>query len=246
MVVSRVKRFARTIAFALGLLLFISQGPADAQPAGAMPRVGYLGFLGEPEASPFREAFIRGLRDLGYIPGQSIIVDVRRWTSEAQLRQFLSEFVRLKPDVIFVGPPFAAMAATQVARHIPIVCGSCGDPVENGLASSLARPGGSVTGIASLSAEFIGKRVELLKELLPGVSRIAVFLFPANPGTWPTLRALDAASKALGIEMQRIEIRSAGDFDNGFRAAATVVPVRSYSRTTLSSVPFEPTSPSWL
>jgi putative tryptophan/tyrosine transport system substrate-binding protein len=208
-------------AFAVGLLLAISLGPAGAQPAGPIPRVGYLGFLGEPEASPYRDAFMRGLRDVGYVPGQSITVDVRRWTSETQLRQFLTEFARLKPDVIFVGPPFAAVAATQATKDIPIVCGSCGDPVENGLASSLARPGGSVTGIASLSAELIGKRVELLKELLPGVSRLAVFLFPANPGTPPTLRALEAAGRTLGIEMQRIEIRSAGDLDNAFRAAAT-------------------------
>lgn len=183
--------------------------------------MGYLGFLGEPEASPFRDAFMRGLRELGHVPGHSIIVDVCRWTSEARLRQCLSEFVRSKPDVIFVGPPFAAVAAKQATRDIPIVCGSCGDPVENGLASSLARPGGAVTGIASLSAELIGKRVELLKELLPGVSRIAVFLFPANPGTRPTLRALDAAGRTLGIEIHRIEIRGAGDLDTSFRAAAT-------------------------
>ena len=216
-----VKMGKRIIAFALGLVLFVSQGPADAQSAGTMPKVGYLGFLAEPEASPHRDAFMRGLRDLGYAPGQNIIVDVRRWTTEAQLRQVLSEFVRLKPDVIFVGPPFAAMAAKQLTKNIPIVCGSCGDPVENGLAASLARPGGYVTGMASLSAELIGKRVELLKELLPGVSRVAVLLFPANPGTPPTLRALDAAGRTLGIEMQRVEIRSAGDFDNAFRSAAT-------------------------
>jgi putative ABC transport system substrate-binding protein len=186
-----------------------------------MPKVGYLGWPNEPEASPFGAAFIRGLRDLGYSPGQNIMVDVRRWTTEAQLRQLLSEFVRLKLDVIFVGPPFAAMTAKQVTKNIPIVCGSCGDPVENGLASSLARPGGYVTGIASLSAELIGKRVELLKKLLPGIARVAVFLFPTNPGTPPTLRTLDAASRTLGVDMQRVEIRSAGDFDNAFRSAAT-------------------------
>ena len=195
--------------------------PAHAQSAGTVPKVGYLGFLNEPEASPFRDAFLRGLRDLGYVPGQNIIVDVRRWTTEGQLRQVLSELIRLKPDVIFVGPPFAALAAKQTTKDTPIVCGSCGDPVENGLAASLARPGGNVTGLASLSAELIGKRIGLLKELLPGVSRVAVFLFPANPGTRSTLSALDAAGRTLGLEIQRVEIRGAGDFDNAFRSAAT-------------------------
>lgn len=209
-------------ALALALVLFVSVVPADAQSAGRVPKVGYLGFPNEPpEASPHRDAFVRGLRDLGYVPGHNIIVDVRRYATDDQLRQALSEFVRLKVDVIFVGPPFAAMAATQVTRDTPIVCGSCGDPVENGLAASLGRPGGNVTGLASLSAELIGKRVGLLKELLPGMSRVAVFVFPANPGTRPTLRALDVAGRTLGIEMTRVEIRVAGDFDNAFRSAAT-------------------------
>jgi putative ABC transport system substrate-binding protein len=135
-------------ALPLALVLFVSLVPNDAQSAETMPRVD-LGFLNEPEASPFRDAFVRGLRDLGYAPGQNIIVDVHRWTTERQLQQVLSEFVRLKTNVIFVGPPFAATAAKQATKDIPIVCGSCGDPVENGLAASLARPGGNVTGLAS-------------------------------------------------------------------------------------------------
>ncbi len=208
-------------ALALALVLFASLVPADAQSTGKVPKVGYLGAPNEPpEASPRYDAFLRGLRDLGYVPGQNIGVDARRWTTGDQLRQVVSEFVRLKVDVIFVVPPVAAMAAKQATKDIPIVCGSCGDPVENGLVTSLARPGGNLTGLASLSAELIAKRVELLKELLPGVSRVAVFLYPANPGTGPTLRALDAASRALGIEMLRVEIRNAGDFEKAFRSAA--------------------------
>ena len=84
-------------ALAVGLVLFVSLVPAYAQSAGTVPKVGYLGFLNEPEASPLRDAFLRGLRDLGYVPGQNIIVDVRRWTTEGQLRQVLSELIRLKP-----------------------------------------------------------------------------------------------------------------------------------------------------
>jgi len=205
----------------LTLVLFASLAPADAQSTGKAPKVGYLGGPNEPpEGSPRRDALMRGLHDLGYIPGQNISVDARSWATGDQLMQLVREFVRLRYDAIFVVPPIAAMAAKQVTKEIPIVCASCGDPVENGLAASLARPGGNVTGLASLSAELIGKRVELLKELLSGVPRVAVFVFPANPGTPPTLRALDAAGRALGVEMQRIEIRGTGDFANAFRSAA--------------------------
>ncbi len=136
------------------------------------------------------------------------------------LASILAELIRLKTDVIFVGPRFAAMAAKQMTLDIAVVCGSCGDPVENGLAESLARPGGNVTGPASRSAELIGKRIALMKELFPGMLRFAVFVFPTNPGTQPTLRALDAAGRALGVELKRFDIRSASDFDNAFRSAA--------------------------
>jgi len=100
------------------------------------------------------------------------------------------------------------------------VCGSCGDPVDNGLVTSLARPGGNVTGLASLSAELIAKRVELLKETLPELSRVAVLLYPGNPGTRLTLTALDAAGGTLGIKAHRLEVRSAGDFEKVFQLAA--------------------------
>lgn len=205
----------------LALLLAFATVGAHGQPARPVPKVGYLGFPGEPaEGSQHRDAFMAGLRDLGYTPGKGVVVDVRLYSTEIQLREALAELIRLKTDVIFVGPPFAAMAAKQMTPDIPIVCGSCGDPVENGLVASLARPGGNVTGLASLSAELIGKRVALMKELLPGVTRFAVFVFPTNPGTQPTLRALDAAGLALGVELKRFDIRSANDFDNAFRSAA--------------------------
>ena len=141
----------------LALLLFASLLPADAQPVGKVPRIGY-------------------------VPSSN-------------------EFIRQK-IVIFVGQPFVALAAKQATGDIPIVCGSCGDPTENGLATSLARPGGNVTGLASLLAELIGKRLELMKELLPGVSRLAVFVFPANPGTRATLNVLDTSGRALGLEIR--------------------------------------------
>jgi len=207
-------------ALALAIVLFGSLEPADAQTAGKVPKVGYLDLPNEPSglgATASCEVFAIS----AMFRGKSIVVDVRGYTTNEQLRQALNDFVRLKVDVIFVGPLFAAMAAKQATGDIPIVCGSCGDPVENGLAASLARPGGNVTGLASLSAELIGKRVELMKELFPSVSRLAVFLHPANPGTRATLSVLDAAGRTRRIELQRVEIRGAGDFENAFRAVAT-------------------------
>lgn len=168
----------------------------------------------------WQDGFVRGLHELGYVPGQTILVETRSYTTGDQLKGVLEEFVRRKVDVIFVGQPFVAVAAQQATREIPIVCGSCGDPTENGLAVSLARPGGNVTGLASLSAELIGKRLELMKELFPGVMRHAVFVFPRNPGIRATSRALDAAGRKLGLEIQRVEIRGPGDFEGAFRSAA--------------------------
>jgi putative ABC transport system substrate-binding protein len=162
-----------------------------------LPTVGYVGLPNEPLEPRWRDGFARGLRDHGYVLGQTIAVEVRTYTNRDELHKALDEFVRQRVDVIFVGQPFVALAARQATRDIPIVCGSCGDPTDNGLATRLARPGGNVTGLASLSAELIGKRLELTKELVPGVLRMAVFLFPANPGTRATSRALDTSAHHL-------------------------------------------------
>jgi putative ABC transport system substrate-binding protein len=195
---------------------------AVAQPTGNLPTVGYL--LPGPsqcKLAPREEAFYQGLRDLGYIPGQNITVDRRCFSTGDEMRNVLSEFVERKVDVIFVGASALALAARIATKKIPIVCGSCGDPLENGLVASLARPGGNVTGLASQSAELIGKRVEMLREAVPKVARFAALLNPDNPGTRPTLKALDTAGRALGIEIHRVEFRNASDLDKAFRSAAT-------------------------
>ena len=137
------------------------------------------------------------------------------------MRNVLREFVNRKVDVIFVGAPAMALAARAATGEIPIVCGSCGDPLENGLVANLARPGGNITGLASQSAELIGKRVELLREAVPRVTRVAALLNPDNPGTRATLKALDEAGRALGIQIHRVEFRNVGELDKAFRSAAT-------------------------
>jgi putative tryptophan/tyrosine transport system substrate-binding protein len=210
----------RTVA--LVVFLFGPLLVAEAQPAGGVPTVGYL-LPGPPQCklAPRDEAFYQGLRDLGHIPGQNITVHRRCFRTADEMRTVLREFVSRKVDVIFVGAPALALAARVATGEIPIVCGSCGDPLENGLVASLARPGGNVTGLASQSAELIGKRVELLKEAVPRVSRVVALLNPDNPGTRTTLEALDEAGRALGIQIQRVEFRNVGELDGAFRSAAT-------------------------
>jgi putative ABC transport system substrate-binding protein len=209
---------------AAALVMFLSGVPlaADAQSAGNVPTVGYF-LPGPPQCrlAPRDEAFYQGLRDLGHIPGKNITVDRRCFRTSDEMRSLLREFVNRKVDVIFVGAPALAMAARAATTEIPIVCGSCGDPLENGLVASLARPGGNVTGLASQSAELIGKRVELLKAASPRVARIAALLNPDNPGTRLTVKALDDAGRALDLEIQRVEFRNVGELDQAFRSAAT-------------------------
>jgi ABC-type uncharacterized transport system substrate-binding protein len=214
----RALAYLGSLAF---VLFFLASLPVvGAQVATKAPRIGYIGFPNEPTESRWQDGFARGLRELGHLPGQTIVVDVRSYTTTEQLHNVLDEFIRQRVDVIFVGQPFLALAAQKKTADIPIICGSCGDPTENGLAASLARPGGNVTGLASLSAELIGKRLELTKELLPGLSRVAVFVFPANPGTRATVRMLNTSGRALALEIKRVEIGGPGDFEAGFQSAA--------------------------
>ena len=193
---------------------------AEAQQAAKVRRIGQvISALGQCQPERRDEAFLQGLADLGYVIGRDIAIERRCYKTSDEAHRVLGELVALKVDVIFLTGPEIALAAMKATRDIPIVCGSCGDPVEAGVVASLARTGGNITGLASLSAELIGKRVELLKETVPGVSRVAVLLFPNNPGTRATLAALDAAGRALGIKIQRVEVRTAGDLERAFKSA---------------------------
>jgi putative ABC transport system substrate-binding protein len=207
-------------ALAAGLLAWPLA--AAAQPAGKVPVVGYL-FAGPRDCkmTPRDEALYQGLRELGYVRGQTITVDKRCYLTGEEARATLSEFVGRQVDVLVVGVPAAALAARAATRDIPIVCASCGDPLANGLATSLARPGGNVTGLASQSAELIGKRVDLLKEAIPGLSRVAALLNPDNPGTRATVAAIETAARASGLQIQRVEFRGVADLERAFRSAAT-------------------------
>ena len=218
-----VVRLTRTALGGAVALLLLAEPPAvEAQKAGRVPKVGYVAVLPlECPLTPRREAFLQGLRDLGYVLGETIIVEHRCYMADDQLRRILSEFARLKIDVILAESPEQVRVARTATKDIPVVCAACGDPVANGLVPNLARPGGNVTGLATLSAELIGKRLELLHEAVPKAARVAALVYPRNPGTPPTLKALDVGARTMGIEIQRVEVRTVDDLENAFRSAAT-------------------------
>jgi putative ABC transport system substrate-binding protein len=166
-------------------LLFLVAGTfAQAQQAKKVPRIGLLAFRTSEADRPSQQPFLQGLRDLGWIEGQNIAIE-RRYANESRNRlpDRAAELVRLKVDVIVVRDSVAIRAATQATKTIPIVIAVSGDPVEAGLIDSLARPGGNITGLTNISPQLAGKRLELLKEAVPGVSSVAV-LGPPDHQDW--------------------------------------------------------------
>jgi putative tryptophan/tyrosine transport system substrate-binding protein len=214
-------RFLRIGISALTFLMLVTPKLAVAQPAGKVPRIG-LTTAGPADCklSLRDESLYRGFRDFGYVIGRNIRIDRKCFGNAEEARRILAGFVVAKVDVIMVGAPGPAIMVRDMTRDIPIVCWSCGDPLDNGLVASLSRPGGNVTGLASLSAELIGKRLGLLKEAIPRISRVAAVINPDNPGTRPTLKALDEASRILNLEILRVEFRTLDDFERVLRSAA--------------------------
>jgi putative tryptophan/tyrosine transport system substrate-binding protein len=191
---------------------------AEAQLAGKVPRIGVLA-PGRPPLPPF-DALRDGLRGLGYIEGQTIVLE-SRWDEDKPDRHpaLAVDLVRLRVDVIIAGTTPMAVAAKQATGTIPIVMAAVSDPVGTGLVASLPRPGGNVTGMSLLSAELSGKRIEILKEAIPGLSRIAILWNPRNPISTRLLKDTQAAAQSLGVQFQVLEVRSPADLDGAFRAA---------------------------
>jgi putative ABC transport system substrate-binding protein len=189
-----------------------------------VPRIGYLG-LTSPSSNAARiETFRQALRELGYVEGKNIVIEWRHHEGKVdRLPALAAELVRLKVDIIItVGPP-AARAAKEATVTIPIVMMQVGDPVGSGFVASLARPGGNITGLSSLAPELSGKRLELLKEIVPRLSRVAVFGTSTSPDNAPSLREVELAAKALKVQLQYLDIRDARDpkdIETAFRAAS--------------------------
>src|SRR5262245_12553093 len=194
---------------------------AEAQQPKKVTRIGYLSSQDAAGEAARAEAIRRELREFGYIEGQNIVTEYRYAEGKIGDSELAAELVRLRVDVIVVsgGDP-AIRAAKNATKAIPIVMGGGGlDPVEAGLIESLARPGGNITGITNLGGELGGKRLELLKEAVPKVARVAVLYDPANPASVIQVKKiLPAPARALGLTIQPWEVRAAEDFEKVFAA----------------------------
>ena len=204
-------------AIAAGLLL--ATPLADAAPA--VPKVGYLsvGSASDPRRVTLLGAFQQGLRDLGYIEGKNILVEVRFADGDYdRIPALAAELVRLKVDIIVAYSTVATQAAQNATRSIPIVMTSVVDPVTTGLVANLGQPGANVTGLSLMAPELVGKQLQLLKELVPKVDRVAVLWNPANASGRPQLREAEAAARKLGLSLQPLEVRGPDDIDRAFAA----------------------------
>jgi putative ABC transport system substrate-binding protein len=191
---------------------------AQAQQAGKVPRIGFLHY-GSPGPSPEVEAFRQGLRELGYVEGQNVAIEYRFASGQVErLPELAAELVRLKLDVIVTPTTPASLAAKQATSTIPIVFAGVADAVGAGLIASFARPGGNITGLASISAELGGKRLELLKQVAPKASRVAVLYNPADRSNVLALKELQKSAPALGLRLQPLEVRGPGEFEGAFVA----------------------------
>jgi putative ABC transport system substrate-binding protein len=206
----------------LAMVILVAPLAADGQPTGKVHRIGYLSG-GSATASPrFVEAFRQGLRDLGWVEGQKIVIDYRFAEGRFdRLPDLAAELVRLKMEVIVAGPTPPAVAAKNAAGTIPIVMVGVGDPVGQGLIASLARPGGNVTGLSfSVGSETFGKGLELLKETVPEVRRVAILSNPANASHALAIENAKAAARSLGVWLQLLEARGPEEFDDAFASMA--------------------------
>ena len=207
-------------------------GTAHAQQPEKVPRIGFLSATSPSAQNAFLDAFKQGLRDLGYVVGQNIALEIRAAEGKYDsLPDRAAELVRLKVDVIFAASAPAIKAAKQATSTIPIVFETLSDPVADGFVANLARPGGNLTGLAGLAPELSGKRLELLKEIVPGLARVAVLLNPDNPNARRLLKETEISAQALGMQLQVLQVRHPDELDKAFSAmtkaragALTVIP----------------------
>jgi len=192
---------------------------ARAQQPGKLRTIGFLGQSTRSAASEWVAAFVQRLRELGWMEGRTITIEYRWSEGRAErFAQIAAEFVRLKVDVILTSGTPEVLAAKQATSVIPIVFATAGDPVGNGLIASLARPGGNVTGMSLQSNDTAGKRVELLREVVPSLRRLAILANVGNPFSVLELGEAQAAARALGLEVDTLEIRRPEDIAPAFEA----------------------------
>jgi len=201
----------------LGLLSGCGFPSLQARPATKVPRVGFLSLV---PVGPSEDAFRQGLHELGYVEGQTITIEWRYAEGrEEQLPALAAALVRLDVDVIVTAGALATQVAKQATQTIPIVFAGVGDAVETGLVASLARPGGNVTGLINLGPQLQGKRLELLREAVPSVSRVAVLWSGSSDSNVVAWRETQAPARALGFQLVSLDVRGPDDFDRAFEHA---------------------------
>ena len=193
---------------------------AEAQQPTKVSRIGFLATVSPSTISDRVEAFRQGLRELGYVEGKNIVIEWRYAEGKAdRLPGLAAELVGLKVDIIVTTGPIVTRAAKEATSTIPIVMTNEGDPVGTGFVASLARPGGNITGLSTLAPELSGKRLELLKEIIPQLSRVAVFGTSTLPDNAQRLREVELAAKAFGVKLQYLDVLGPKDIETAFRAA---------------------------
>jgi putative tryptophan/tyrosine transport system substrate-binding protein len=203
----------------LTTILLTTSSLVTAQQPKKVARIGFLSSSFPAALSARVEAFRQGLRDLGYIEGKNIVIEYRYAEGKLdRLPDLAAELVHLKMNIILTGATDGVQAAQKASKTIPIVFAAVSDPVGSGLVSSLARPGGNVTGLTQIAPDLGGKRLELLKEAFAKVSRVA-FLWNPGTGGGEVFREAEGAAKALGLKLQSLEVRGQDDFDSAFEAA---------------------------
>jgi len=207
-------------AFLLCLLALAAASPAGAQPAKKVPRIGYLAGVSTTADAPRLDAFRQGLRELGYVEGQSIQIDYRHESLDLKrLPEHAAELVRLNVDVLVAVTSNAAVAAKNATSAVPIVFMGVTDPVGIGLAESLARPGSNSTGITNVAGILAGKRLELLKEIMPKASRVAVLWDPKAPGSVPQWEASKEPAEKLHLQLYSMQVSSVEGYMAAFKEA---------------------------
>ena len=203
-------------------IVLIPARPTEAQQPKKVHRVGYLSgaSFSSSSMSARIESFRQVLRELGYTEGKNIFIEWRSAEENAdRMQELAAELVRLQVDVIVTGGSTSTRSAKKATSTIPIVMAQDDDPVGSGFVASLARPGGNITGLSTLSPELSGKRLELLKEIVPRLSRVAVIGNLTSPGSPQGLKEIELAAGALGVKLQHLDVQNPNDIETAFRAA---------------------------
>jgi putative ABC transport system substrate-binding protein len=214
-----MKKVALLSILVVAVLLAVSV-MAQAQQPTKIPRIGYLATPSHSSISDRYDAFLHGLRELGYVQGKDITIERRTADGKVErLPDLATGLVRLKVDIIVTGGPGSTRAAKDATNTIPIVMAQDFDPVGTGIVVSLARPGGNITGLSTLSPEISGKQLELLKEIVPRLSRVAVLGNSTIPGNLQSLREMELVAPVVGVKLQYLEVLGPKDIETALRAA---------------------------